>query len=177
MFTDLSALSCIDRRRRRKSPVSVDAVDRHGPTHRGTQARAAPQLANSIGWYDGSHGAIREGQTAPKIPSNKGLHLPSAPVQSANSSIQGFQRLRCSQQIVASDRPFRTGILKPAIPGRAKRSSLRQLAVSPNSRAEPYIVTRTSGASTGSAIASLKYLTRLRLRPTRYISAGSEDRA
>ena len=28
---------------------------------------------------------------------------------------------------------------RPEIPGKAKRSTLRQLAVSPNSRAEPYI--------------------------------------
>jgi hypothetical protein len=98
---------------------------------------AAAQRANSIGWCDGSHAVFREGQTASKIPSNKGLHLPSSPVQSANSSIHGSQRLRCSQQVAASDRPFRAGIPKPAIPGRAKRSSLRQLAVSPDSRAEP----------------------------------------
>jgi hypothetical protein len=89
MFTELSAHSCIDRRRRRKSPVSVYAHERHGPTHQRTQARAATQRANSIGWCDGLHGALREGQTVPKIPSNKGLQLPSAPVQSANSTIQG----------------------------------------------------------------------------------------
>jgi hypothetical protein len=139
MFTDLSARSCIDRRGRRKSPVSVHADDRHGPTHQRTQARAAAQRANSIGWCDGLHGALREGQTVPKIASNKGLQLPSASVQSANSSIQGSQRLRCSQQVAASDRPLRAGILMSAITGRAKRSSLRQLAVSPNSRAEPKI--------------------------------------
>ncbi len=51
--------------------------------------------------------------------------------------VQGSQRLRCTQQVAASDRPLRAGILIPAIAGRAKRSSLRQLAVSPNSRAEP----------------------------------------
>jgi hypothetical protein len=39
MFTDLSARSCIDRRRRRKSPVSVYADNRRGPTHRGPQVR------------------------------------------------------------------------------------------------------------------------------------------
>ena len=89
MFTELSAHSCIDRRRRRKSPVSVYAHERHGPAHQRTQARAATQRANSIGWCDGLHGALREGQTVPKIPSNKGLQLPSAPVQSANSTIQG----------------------------------------------------------------------------------------
>ena len=77
-----------------------------------------------------ARGRSREGQTAPNIPSNKGLHPPAAPVQSPNSSIQASQRLRCSQQVAASDRPFRVGILKPPIPGRAKRSSLRQLAVS-----------------------------------------------
>ena len=118
-------------------PFSVYADDRHGPTHRGTQARAAAQRASSIGWCDGSHGALRKGQTALKIQSNKGLPLPSAPVKSANSSIQGSQKLRRSQQVAASDRPFRAGILKPAIPGRAEGSSLRQLAVSPNPRSEP----------------------------------------
>jgi hypothetical protein len=137
MFTDLSARSCIDRRGRRKSPVSVYADDRHGPTHQRTQGRAATQRAKSIGWCDGLHGALREGQTAPKIPSNKGFTAAISPLQSANSRIQGSQRLRCSQQVDASDRPLGAGILMPAIPGRAKRSSLRQLAVSPNSRAEP----------------------------------------
>jgi hypothetical protein len=91
MFTDLSARSCIDRRGRRKSPVSVYADDRHGPTQQRTQARAAAQRANSIGWCDGLHGALREGQTVPKIPSNKGLHLPSAPY---NPRIPGFKALR-----------------------------------------------------------------------------------
>ena len=79
MFTDLSARSCIDRRGRPKSPVSVYADDRHGPTHQRTQARAAVQRANSIGWCGGLNGALREGQIALKIPSNKGLQLLSAP--------------------------------------------------------------------------------------------------
>ena len=140
MFTDLSARSCIDRRGRRKSPVSIYADDRHDPTHQRTQARAAVQRANSIGWCGDSHEGLREGQIAPKIPSNKGLQLLSAPEQPANSSIQGSQRLRCSQQVTASDRPPTAGILRPPIPGRAKRSSLRQLAVCPNSRAEPFFL-------------------------------------
>jgi hypothetical protein len=42
-----------------------------------------------------------------------------------------------SSPVAASDRPLRAGILMPAIPGRSKSSSLRQLAVSPNSRSEP----------------------------------------
>ena len=41
MFTDLSARSCIERRRRWKSSLAVYADDRHGPTHRGAQARGS----------------------------------------------------------------------------------------------------------------------------------------
>ena len=137
MFTDLSARSRIDRRGRRKSPLFVYADDRQGPTH---QRRKRGQQLSAPTQSDGTMartGALREGQTNPKILSNKGLQLPSAPVQSANSSIQGSQRLRCSQPVAASDRPLRAGILMPAIPGRSKSSSLRQLAVSPNSRSEP----------------------------------------
>ena len=109
------------------------------PTNQRTQAWAAAQRASSIGWCDGLHGTLWEGQTVPKIPSNKELQLPSARVQSANSGIQGSQRLRCSQQVADSDRPLRAGILMLAMPGREKRSSLRQLTVFPNSRAEPNI--------------------------------------
>ena len=130
MFTDLSARSCIERRRRWKSPVSVHADDRRGPTDRGAQARAATQRANSIGWCVARAGALREGQNTPNIRSNKGLHPPVAPYNPRIPSIQASERLRCSQQVAASDRRFRIGILKPPIPGRAKRSSLRQLAVS-----------------------------------------------
>jgi len=76
MFTDLSARSYIDGRRRRKSPVSVYADDRRGPTHQGAQARAATQRANSIGWGEAPHGGPQEGQTAPSMLSNKGLRPP-----------------------------------------------------------------------------------------------------
>ena len=51
-----------------KSPVSVYADDRHGPARQRTQARAAAQRAKSIGWCDGLHGVLREGQTVPEIP-------------------------------------------------------------------------------------------------------------
>ena len=67
----------------------------------------------------------------------RGYGLPRAPVQSANSSIQGSQRMRCSQQVAASDRPLRAGIPRPAIPGRqnaqvpANWPFLRILAQSP----------------------------------------------
>src|ERR1039457_1945566 len=98
MFTDLSARSCIDRRRRRKSLLFVDAEDRRGPTHPGAQARAGSQRANSIGWCGGSHGALREGQTAPKIPSNKGLHLPSP------RTIRQFQYSSLSETTLFSSR-------------------------------------------------------------------------
>src|SRR5664279_5541129 len=69
MFTDLSARSCIYRRCRWISPVSVYADDRRGPTHRGEQARAATQRANPIGWCEGlARGRSGKGQTAPNIP-------------------------------------------------------------------------------------------------------------
>ena len=129
----LALIGAADGNRPFPSMPTTAMVQHIGERKRGQQLSAPTQSDRAMA----RTGRSREGQTAPKIPSNKGLHLPSAPVQSANSSIQGSQRLRCSQQIVASDRPFRAGILKPAIPERAKRSSLRQLAVSPNSRAEP----------------------------------------
>jgi hypothetical protein len=68
-FTELSASSCIDRRRRWKSPASVYADGRRGPTYRVAQARSATQRANSIGWGDGSPMALRESQTVLNIPS------------------------------------------------------------------------------------------------------------
>src|ERR1035441_3345811 len=84
-------------------------------------------------------GALREGQTARRCRQIRGYscHKPLY-----NTRIPVFKALRdcASQQEAASDRPLRAGILMLAIPGRAKRSSLRQLAVSPNSRAEPSIV-------------------------------------
>jgi hypothetical protein len=141
ILTDLSAHSCMDRRRQQKSHVFVCADERRGPTHRGAPTAAAVQRAKSIGWQDGSYRALREGKAASKIPSNKGVTPAISPVQSANSSIQGSPRLRCSQT-ATSDPPIRAWIRTPAIPARPRRSSLRQLAVSPNSRAEPELGTQ-----------------------------------
>src|SRR5712692_4211153 len=56
----------------------------------------------------------------------------------SNSNIQVSQKLPCSQQVAASDRPFRIGILETTIQGRAKRSSLRQLAISRILAQSPY---------------------------------------
>ena len=137
MFTDLSAHCCIDRGRRRKPSFRL----RRRPPRSGTSGmckrRQEAPRASSIGWCDDPHGALREGQTAPKVPSNKGLHLPSAP-----DTIREFQYSRLSENALLSvgsclRSAFRTVILKPTVPGRAKHSSLRQLAVSSNSRAEP----------------------------------------
>ena len=137
MFTDLSAHCCIDRGRRRKPSFRL----RRRPPRSGTSGmckrRQEAPRASSIRWCDDPHGALREGQTAPKVPSNKGLHLPSAP-----DTIREFQYSRLSENallLVGSclRSAFRTVILKPTVPGRAKHSSLRQLAVSSNSRAEP----------------------------------------
>jgi hypothetical protein len=77
--------------------------------------------------------------------SNKGLTPARSRVQSPNSRIQASQGLRCSQQVAASDRPFRVGILKPPIPGRAKRSSLRQLAVSRILAQSPFFLGSNQG--------------------------------
>ena len=137
MFTDLSAHCCIDRGRRRKPSFRL----RRRPPRSGTSGmckrRQEAPRASSIRWCDDPHGALREGQTAPKVPSNKGLHLPSAP-----DTIREFQYSRLSENALLSvgsclRSAFRTVILKPTVPGRAKHSSLRQLAVSSNSRAEP----------------------------------------
>lgn len=89
-----------------------------------------------MGWCDGSPGAFQDGQTVPMILLNKGLDLPP-PGTIREVQYSRLLGLRCFQQVTASDRPCRAGILSPAIPGRAKGSSLRQLAVSTNSRAEP----------------------------------------
>ena len=62
MFTDLSARSCVHRRRRGEISRSVYADDRRGPVHRGAQARAATHRANSIGWWEALHGGAPKGQ-------------------------------------------------------------------------------------------------------------------
>ena len=136
MFTHLSARSRIDRRGRRKSPLFVYADDRQGPTHqrrkRGQQL-SAPTQSDCAMAYTGRSGKAKPPRRYCKI-TGYGCHQLGT---IREFRIQGSQRLRCSQQVAASDRPLTAGILIPAIPGRAKRSTLRQLAVSPNSRAEP----------------------------------------
>jgi hypothetical protein len=137
MFTDLSALFALNRRRQRKSLRFRPCRQPPRPTPSGNASAcssSARQLNRMARWL--AHGA----QGRPNRPEDtvkSGLQLPSAAVESADPVFQGSQRLRCPQHITASDRPFRTGILTPAIPERTMRSSLRQLAVSPNSRAEP----------------------------------------
>jgi hypothetical protein len=54
MFTDPSARSFTDRRRRRKSPVPAYGDDRRGPAHRAAQAQVATQCANSTGCCEAS---------------------------------------------------------------------------------------------------------------------------
>jgi hypothetical protein len=142
MFTHLSARSRIDRRGRRKSPLFVYADDRQGPTHqrrkRGQQL-SAPTQSDCAMAYTGRSGKAKPPRRYCKI-TGYGCHQPGT---IREFRIQGSQRLRCSQQVAASDRPLTDGILIPAIPGRAKRSTLRQLAVSPNSRAEPEMFRRS----------------------------------
>jgi hypothetical protein len=115
MFTDLSARSCIDRRRRQKSPVSV--YGRRTPwSNTSPNASAGSSSARQLNRMGAMACTGRSGKA--KSPRRyrqiRGYSLPSARVQSEKSSIQGSQRLRCSQQIAASDRPFRAGILRPA---------------------------------------------------------------
>ena len=138
MFTDLSARSCIDRRRRQKSPVSVygrrTAMVQHITERKRGQQLSAP--TQSDGW-DGLHGTFREGQITPKIPSNKGLQLAISP-----RTIREVQYSRLSETaLLSADSCLRSAVQgrnpKASVPGWAKLSSLRQLAVSPNSRAEP----------------------------------------
>ena len=118
-------------------PFSVYADNRDGPTPQRTQARAPARRASSIGWCDGLREALREGQAAPKIPSNKGLRSATSP-----RTIREFQYSRVSENALLSAgscvRSAAQG-WNPAAshPRKAKRSSARQLAVSPNSRAEP----------------------------------------
>src|SRR5277367_4530685 len=90
------------------------------------KAPAATEHANSTGWCEASHGALREGQTAPNMRQIRGYGrqqlrtIPEFPL---------FKPLRdCAvlRHGVTSDRRFRVGIVRPPIPGRAKRSSLRQ---------------------------------------------------
>ena len=82
--------------------------------------------------------AFREGQTVPKLPSNKGLRSATSP-----RTIREFQYSRVSENALLSAgscvRSAAQG-WNPAAshPRKAKRSSARQLAVSPNSRAEPF---------------------------------------
>ena len=140
MFTDLSARSCIDRRRRQKSPVSV--YGRRTPwSNTSPNASAGSSSARQLNRMGAMACTGRSGKA--KSPRRyrqiRGYSLPSAPVQSEKSSIQGSQRLRCSQQIAASDRPFRAGILRPACQdGQSSQVSanwrfLRILAQSPKS--------------------------------------------
>ena|ERR1035437_6774655 len=92
---------------------------------------------------DGLHGTFREGQIAPKIPSNKGLQPAISP-----STIREVQYSRLSETaLLSADSCLRSAVQgrnpKASVPGWAKLSSLRQLAVSPNSRAEPKKVAAT----------------------------------
>ena len=129
MFTDLSARSCVHRRRRGETSRSVYADDRRGPVVRGAQARAATHRANSIGWWEASHGALRKAKspiTCCKIVGYVSQQLRTiAEFQySGLSETALFTAGSCLRSAVQGRNP------KPPIPGRAKRSSLRQLAVS-----------------------------------------------
>ena len=140
MFTDLLALACIDRRRRRKSPVSVHADDCHGPTHQRTQARAAAQRANSIGWCDGLHGALRKAKPPRRYRQIRSYSLASV------RTIREFQYSRLSETALLSA----GSCLRSAVQGRNPRASNprkgKSLKSPPiggfsNSRAEPQSLT------------------------------------
>jgi len=93
--------------------------------------------ANLIGWCDGWRGALREGQTAPKMPSN-GVTATISP-----RTIREFQYPKLSETaLLAACSCLRSAVQgwnpEPGHPRKAKRSSLRHLAFSPNSRAEPF---------------------------------------
>ena len=80
---------------------------------------------------------IRDGQTATKSLSNNELRSPAVPLTILPMPALIVSKECASRQCAVPGRPQHV-ILSPEIPGRAKRSSLRQLAVSPNSRAEPF---------------------------------------
>ena len=66
MFTGLSAHSCLRCGLLLKSLVFVAAGERRAPIHPVPQAPRDLKRTHSIGWYDCSNGAVREGQTAPE---------------------------------------------------------------------------------------------------------------
>lgn len=143
MFTDLSARSCIDRRGRWKSPVF--SVCRRPPGS-DTSANASAgsssvrELNRIPGWL------TRGVQRRPNRPED--TVKSGAIVTISPCTIRGFQPSRLSGNALLSAGSCLR--LAPqgwnpdtSHPRRTKRSSLRQLAVSPNSRAEPIFKSRT----------------------------------
>ena len=138
MFTDLSARSCIDRRRRQKSPVSV--YGRRTPwSNTSPNASAGSSSARQLNRMGAMACTGRSGKakSPPKILSNQGLQPAISP-----RTIREVQYSRLSETaLLSADSCLRSAVQgrnpKASVPGWAKLSSLRQLAVSPNSRAEP----------------------------------------
>jgi hypothetical protein len=122
---------CIARRRHRKiARFRLCWRPPRSDTLGSVSSRAAAKRANSVGWCSGLGRGVLGSQLAPKIPSNKGFTPASRP-----RTIREFQVFRSSEDALLSTggclrSAANAGILKPAFPRKAKRSSLRQLVVS-----------------------------------------------